>query len=300
MKAFIVILAVLMALVGAASADTVSINGNYVWNGGTAIVGTNLVPGVTFQSGMDLKSTPNTALGLPAAESTVANSMTLGIAQNPQTMIAPVSASQSGGNTVTVNNGQEPGSTNPQIWDFQSTSNSGGQVSVASEGMGSGQLTPSTPAGTDVASTFNAQSTGTESSYGFLLNHNVVATDTNLVSGSVVIDPITVPGTSTTSGSTIIMDHVSQNIPSSGNTVIPDAHIKDTTYNWNCIDAANVKYEDCYNKDTTFTSGISVGAVAVGEVSPTANGINGATSAYSVSEAGSQNIKVQTSNYGTT
>jgi len=300
MKAFIVILAVLMALVGAASADTVGINGNYVWNGGTAIVGTNLLPGVTFASGMNLNSNPATlAAGDYAAQSTIANTMTLGVAQNPQTMVAIVSAKQSGANSVTVNNGQEPGSLDPAIWDFQSTDSSGGQVTAASEGMGSGSLTN----GGDTASTFHAASTDTDSSYGFLLNHNVVATDYNVANGAVVIDPITVPGT-TTSGTTVVTDHVQQDIPTSGDSNVPDCHIKDTTYSWNCVGGVDVKYEDCYNKDTIVTSGISAGAAAIGEVSPLANGLVGATgiatSAFTVSENGAQNIAVQTSNYGTT
>jgi len=301
MKSLIVLLTALLALIGAAGADIYSGSGNYNWNGGGVLTGAWSTQ--TWNSGMALNLYPGVdangnPTGTPVGTSTVQNSMALAAYQFPTALVAPVSASQSGGNTLYLNNYQEPGTTNPQYLDFQATSASGGRVDYASEGIGDGTVGhgvtyPGLGNWNGLGITdpgFTAISTGTESSTGFLFK-NIVVTDTNIVAGSAIPDPIKNAGT----GNPIVVDHTP--IPTPGDpTTIPSAHIKYGDFNWNCVDGATVKIEDCYTKDRTFTSGVGAGAFAKAEVSPTVNGLTGATAGLTVQEAGYQHISVQVGN----
>jgi len=295
MKTLVILVAALLTLVGAASADIFNGSANYQWNGAGVIntpqVGTtgSGSGSATMTSGMAFNLYPGvnaagSPAGNPVGTSTVDNTMTLSLTDFPYTLINPYAATETGSNTLYLDNYQNPGST-VQGLDFASTSTSGGVVDYASEGVGTGTV--------GQGATFSASSTGVESSNNFLLK-NVVSTDTNTISSSAIPDPIISPGTGSTP---VTIDHTVINEPTgTTTTTIPSLHIKSGEFNWNCYDDTNVKIEDCYTKDRTFTSGVGASAYALGEASPTANGATGSTVGLTLNEQGAQSILVSVAN----
>jgi hypothetical protein len=143
----------------------------------------------------------------------------------------------------------------PVIEDFVSTSTSGGRVGYNSEGA------------FDVD--FLALSISSETNDGFLLK-DVTLSDINVVTGAA--DPMLMslfPGSCED---------------------IPSCHIKTGNFHWDCVDQAEVQFEDTYIKDIDIGTGIQSGGFANAELSPLAMamGVGGVT----VTTTGTQTITI--------
>jgi len=296
MRSLVILVAALITLIGAASADIYNGSASYQWNG-AGLVNMALVANTggagsgsqTMTSGMAFNlypavSTTGSPAGNPVGTSTVDNTMTLSLTDFPYNLANPYAATQTGSNTLYLDNYQNPGST-VQNADFASTSTSGGVVDYASEGIGTATV--------GQGATFAATSTGVESSNGFLLK-NIVATDTNQISSQAIPDAILAPSTTSTP---VIIDHTVINEPT-GQTALtmPSLHIKSGEFDWTCTDGSDVAIEDCFTKDRTFESGVTASASALGEASPTVNGLTGATAGMTITAGGGQTIGVQVTN----
>ena len=222
--AFVVAIA-LVGLTGAASADVITGSANYGYfsGGGFAGVGSS-----TWTSGMNLDLTVGTAV---VAESDIGNTMTLaGNAVDPYVVLS--SAAQYGYNSITLNNGQEPGEMLVDIRDFESTSESGGAVSAISEDMGS--------------VTFDATSTSNEANTGFITK-DVTVTDTNTVASTA--DPDKVGGSGC---------HCND----------PSVMIKQADFTWDCWDQAMVMIQNTEVEHAEIGTGIAASAHAKGKLVP--------------------------------
>ncbi|MCK4735776.1 MAG: hypothetical protein KAT65_25200 [Methanophagales archaeon] len=191
--------------------------------------------------------------GTTVAESDIGNWMGIYIDQDGAPLTAPLGAYQYGSNEITLNNGQEPGLIDPVIEDFVSTSTSGGMVAYDSEGA--------------FEVLFNAVSESFEANEGFII-HDVELIDSNVVYGSA--DPLD------------ILDLCGCDIPS--------CHIKTGYFNWDCVDQAEVQFEDTYTKDIDIGTGIQSGGFAKAELSPLAMALG--EGGVTVTTMGTQTITI--------
>jgi len=277
MRKIIVLLAVMLALVGAAAANSISGSGSYTWNGAAGAIGSG---SQTFQSGMSLDLYTGATTGTPVAASTVGNTMTVNWKDLQTDLVNTIGASQYGSNSIALNNAQEPGSTSPQVQDFQASSTAGGALTIASEGFGI--LNPTT---TTHSVDFTATSTGYEVSNQDFLQKDVILKDTNTVSGYAQPDQATYP--------------VVANVPESGTDQLT-SHLKTSTFTWDCTDGGSAKFEDSYTKDQIVSSGITSSTTATAEANPLWNGVAGTAgqAGFTTFTNGQQKITMtQTTNF---